>query len=133
MLSLFARGRKAPQDLFSIACDEPIRLDEAKLAAWALALGEIRNVADPPASRRPHRGMLPDVDLANAVPIQRRSLLRLVAAALATRLAPVAVLGDMAPRGVVPPAASPAPASEAARGRVASPAGFGRRTDRRAA
>jgi len=133
MLSLFARGRKAPQDLFTLPCDEPIRLDEAKLAAWALALGEIRNVADPPAQRRLHRGMLPDVDLANAVPIERRSLLRLVAAALATRLAPVAVLGDMAPRGVAAPPPNSPPASEAVRSRIAAPRGLAQQMDRRAA
>jgi hypothetical protein len=44
--------------------DDPIRLDEARLAAWAQALGQGR--AGDGAQRRPHRGALPDVDFSRA-------------------------------------------------------------------
>ncbi len=38
--------------------------------------------------------MLPDVDWSNAVPVPRRSLLKLLAATLAARMTPLASLGD---------------------------------------
>lgn len=41
-------------------------LAEARHAAWGLSLGESLQASGPP--RRPHRGMLPDVDLSQAVP-----------------------------------------------------------------
>jgi hypothetical protein len=42
---------------------------ERKLAAWALFVGErSRMVSSPDRSVRPHRGMLPDIDPATAVP-----------------------------------------------------------------
>jgi hypothetical protein len=40
-----------------------ISLHERKLAAWAIAVGEDRPTKFPGPSRRPHRGMLGDVDL----------------------------------------------------------------------
>lgn len=113
MFSLFARGRAAPQHDISTNVEGPIRVDEARLAAWALALGEVRPRADPPApARKPHRGMLPDVDWSNAVPVPRRSLLKLLAATLAARMTPLASLGDTGspmPSGQNLPAAGGAP------------------------
>jgi hypothetical protein len=51
---------------------------ERKLAAWALFVGEkSRMVSSPDRSVRPHRGMLPDIDPATAVPDpNRRSIFR---------------------------------------------------------
>src|SRR5262245_49719744 len=44
-------------------------IHERKLAAWALFVGErSRMVSSPDRSVRPHRGMLPDIDPATAVP-----------------------------------------------------------------
>src|SRR5262245_30749071 len=44
-------------------------IHERKLAAWALFVGEkSRMVSSPDRSARPHRGMLPDIDPANAAP-----------------------------------------------------------------
>lgn len=66
----------------SYEAQKPIRLDEARLDAWALALGqqrgEDRSSFGP--SFRPHRGELPDVDLSRAVPVTREPglFLRLV-------------------------------------------------------
>lgn len=62
------RGRRGPHILLIRDSDEPIRLDESRLAAWAMALGQSRG--GPP--RRPHRGMLPDVDFSRAEPAPRR-------------------------------------------------------------
>ena len=43
-------------------------IHESKLVAWALFMGERnRIVSSPDRSVRPHRGMLPDIDPANAV------------------------------------------------------------------
>ena len=70
MYSWLIRGQKAPHIHPKHDLDAPLRLDEARLAAWALALGQVRPSADPPARRR-HRGQLPDVDFSNAVPVPR--------------------------------------------------------------
>ena len=53
-------------------------LHERKLATWALLIGETRSsVAHAEMRRRPHRGMLPDVDFSRAVPdYSRPSLVR---------------------------------------------------------
>jgi hypothetical protein len=64
------RGRRGPHILLIRDSDEPIRLDESRLAAWAMALGDSRGGYGPP--RRPHRGMLPDVDFSRAEPAPRR-------------------------------------------------------------
>jgi len=60
MFDLFSRGRKVP-----LEPDHPIassKLSKAKLAAWAIVIGERRAGSDPPyCSRRPHRGMLDDL------------------------------------------------------------------------
>jgi hypothetical protein len=62
------RGRRDPHFLPIRDYEDPIRLDEARLDAWAMALGE------KPRARyrrrgRSHRGMLPDVDFSRAVPV----------------------------------------------------------------
>ena len=53
-------------------------LHERKLATWALLIGETHSSAvHAEARRRPHRGMLPDVDFSRAVPdYSRPSLVR---------------------------------------------------------
>ena len=53
-------------------------LHERKLATWALLIGETRSSAvHAEVRRRPHRGMLPDVDFSRAVPdYSRPSLVR---------------------------------------------------------
>jgi hypothetical protein len=53
-------------------------LHERKLATWALLIGETRSsAAHAEVRRRPHRGMLPDVDFSQAVPdLSRPSLVR---------------------------------------------------------
>jgi hypothetical protein len=53
-------------------------LHERKLATWALLIGETRQSAvHAEIRRRPHRGMLPDVDFSRAVPdYGRPSLVR---------------------------------------------------------
>lgn len=60
MFDLFSRGRKVP-----LEPRHPIagsKLNKAKLAAWAIVIGERRADSDPPyRSRRPHRGMLDDL------------------------------------------------------------------------
>lgn len=104
MFSLVKGARKAPPTNLADLNDGPITVDEARLAAWAVALGDFRPTTDPPRQRRPHPGMLPDVDWANAVPMpRRRSLLRLIAGALAARMVPLASLGDNGPRPIGEP------------------------------
>ena len=53
-------------------------LHDRKLATWALLIGETRQSAvHAEMRRRPHRGMLPDVDFSRAVPdLSRPSLVR---------------------------------------------------------
>ncbi|KQZ87261.1 hypothetical protein ASD64_06390 [Mesorhizobium sp. Root157] len=53
-------------------------LHERKSASWALLIGETHSsAAHAEARRRPHRGMLPDVDFSRAVPdYSRPSLVR---------------------------------------------------------
>jgi len=72
MLFKSARGQESPQRLPNLFCDDPIRPDKARLAAWAIALGQPRTA---PPRRRPHRGMLPDVDFARLQPAPRRPTL----------------------------------------------------------
>lgn len=64
------RGRRDPHFLPIRDYEDPIRLDEARLDAWAMALGQPRR---PGYRRRSHRGMLPDVDFSRTVPAERGS------------------------------------------------------------
>lgn len=66
----FDGGRQRPQPITTLPPQEPIRLDEARLRAWALAIDE--QPRHPGQQRRPHRSMLPDVDFSLAVPAPRR-------------------------------------------------------------
>lgn len=68
---MFSRSKRVRRDpyLTTYEAEQPIRLDEARLDAWALSLGQRRNGYQPP--RRPHRGMLPDVDLSCAIATER--------------------------------------------------------------
>jgi hypothetical protein len=73
---MFFRPKRVRRDPYSLSiyeAEQPIRLDEARLEAWALSLGARRDELGP--ARRPHRGMLPDVDLSRAVPVERRGLI----------------------------------------------------------
>jgi hypothetical protein len=65
------RGRRDPHFLPIRDYEDPIRLDEARLDAWAMALGEQPRARYRPRGR-PHRGMLPDVDFSRAIPVPRR-------------------------------------------------------------
>jgi hypothetical protein len=60
------RGRRDPHFLPIRDYEDPIRLDEARLEAWAMALGEQKRPSYR-ARRQMHAGMLPDVDLSRAV------------------------------------------------------------------
>lgn len=72
MSSLFSRSRKAPYvSCFEVYPDVSL-VAEARRAAMAFALGE---TGSGPPSRKPHRSMLPDVDVSLAVRAPRRSLL----------------------------------------------------------
>jgi hypothetical protein len=73
---MFFRSRRVRRDPYSLSiyeAEQPIRLDEARLEAWALSLGVRRDGIEPEG--RPHRGMLPDVDLSRAVPVERRGVI----------------------------------------------------------
>lgn len=84
------RGQRARYEQYdSVRDGGRLSLQDARLAAWALAVGEIRS-ADGRAYgiSRPHRGMLPDVDFAIAAPAPKRpSLLRVLVARLFRRRA----------------------------------------------
>ena len=69
---MFFRKRRVRYDpYFSIyEAQRPIRLNEARLDAWALSLGQRREPYQP--AIKPHRGMLPDVDFSRAIPAERR-------------------------------------------------------------
>lgn len=72
MFSRFSRGQRARIDLPD--SDRAYGLRDARLDAWALLVGEIRD-ADGGRyriARRPHRGQLPDVDFSLAVPVPAR-------------------------------------------------------------
>ena len=61
MFAIFSRGRKAPLEPQNRR-EAGSKLHDAKLAAWAIAIGERRPTADPPfRSRRQHRGLLDDL------------------------------------------------------------------------
>ncbi len=90
MFAYLFRGRKNPPSFHYLLSDGPIRPDEARFAAWALALGGTRPPRQPRyPPRRIHRGILPDVDFGNAVPAPARPspLRRLIAAVRSRRSA----------------------------------------------
>ena len=85
-------GQTGPYILPTPGSDEPIRLNETRLASWAIPL-DLDGGAGGRPSRRPHRGMLPDVDFSRAVPAPRRPgplarLFRLMAGRLRKSAAP---------------------------------------------
>ncbi|MBX3580333.1 MAG: hypothetical protein KF810_00335 [Rhizobiaceae bacterium] len=67
------RIRRDPYRIDLSEADKPIRLDEARLEAWALALGQRRETRRP--AFRPHRGQLPDVDFSQVVRVRRAGLI----------------------------------------------------------
>lgn len=69
---MFFRKKRVRRDsYFSIyEAQRPIRLDEARLDAWALSIGQRRETHQPRV--KPHRGMLPDVDFSRVVSVERR-------------------------------------------------------------
>jgi hypothetical protein len=86
MFSRFSRGRQGPHIILIRDSDGLIGLDEARLVAWAKALGHIRDIG--PRSIRPHRAQLPDLDLSLAEPLERRPglLARISKAILVSRV-----------------------------------------------
>lgn len=92
MFSKPERGQRGPHILLIPVSEDPIRLNQARLVAWALALGQEPSSEYRP-SRRPHRGMLPDVDFSRAEPAPGRPgliarLFRLFAGRPRTETAP---------------------------------------------
>jgi hypothetical protein len=73
---MFFRKKRVRRDpyLSIYEAQRPIRLDEARLDAWALSIGQRRQAYQ--QERKPHRGMLPDVDFSRAVPAERPGFLR---------------------------------------------------------
>ncbi len=69
MFFRFKRVRRDPYTTRLFEAERPIRLDEARLQAWALALGQRREAES--RDFRPHRGQLPDVDLSQVVRVDR--------------------------------------------------------------
>ena len=70
---MFFSSKRLVRDPYSLStyeAEQPIRLDDARLDAWALSLGQRREVYQ--LKRNPHRGMLPDVDLSRTVPVANR-------------------------------------------------------------
>jgi hypothetical protein len=72
MFSRIFRGHEVPHVAYKFDAEPPLRPDDARLAAWALALGQTRPSSHPPPPRRAHRGQLPDVDFSNVVRVPRR-------------------------------------------------------------
>lgn len=68
MFFLSKRARRDPR--MDFLPEQPIRLDESRLDAWAFAPGQRRGEDRP--TFRPHRGQLPDVDFSRAVQAPRR-------------------------------------------------------------
>ena len=99
-------GQTGPYILPKPGSDEPIRLNEARLLSWAIPL-DLDGGAGGGPSRRPHRGMLPDVDFSRAVPVPRRpGLLARLFRRLAGRLR----------KGTAPAGAAPSGAGDKALG-----------------
>lgn len=68
VFSVFDRGRGRPQVPLVCAFEEPLRLDEARFAAWASALEQ-----EHPREGRPHPGRLPDIDWSRTEAAQRHA------------------------------------------------------------
>jgi hypothetical protein len=101
----FSRGRKGPHIIFIRDSDGPIRLEEARLVAWARALGQVRESVEAPV--RPHRGQLADVDFSRVERVERRPglLSRAARAIFARKAAPAAdVVSGAAKAGIGKPA-----------------------------
>lgn len=60
-------GPKARNNLDSAFFAQPNDIADARHHAMMLALGAHQPRANPPVRQRPHRGMLPDVDMSNVV------------------------------------------------------------------
>ena len=70
---MFFSSKRLVRDPYSLStyeAEQPIRLDDARLDALALSLGQRREAYQP--KRKSHRGMLPDVDLSRRVPVASR-------------------------------------------------------------
>lgn len=68
---MFANIRNGPQarnELDSAFSVHRNGIADARHYAMTLAIGAARQAADPPRPLRPHRGMLPDVDMSRVVP-----------------------------------------------------------------
>jgi hypothetical protein len=120
MFSFFPRGRARPPSTLTADAYGPIRYDDARFRAWALALGHERPADLPTRPARPHRGQLPDVDFSNARPVpRRRFLFGVVLAALGLRThAPPS--GEAMASGEAGPVADAAGHPYDERGRVVS-------------
>jgi hypothetical protein len=78
------KGQPAPYIPVSVYQPGAISISEARRVSMAFALGDYRPDADIPY-RKPHRGMLPDVDLSLAVHVPRRSILSRISQAFSRR------------------------------------------------
>jgi hypothetical protein len=82
MFRIFSRGRKPPLDHHHPRMSGVSSLHEAKLAAWAIILGEHRPSADPLLSRRHHRGMSHDMPAPEPAPRRLRPSPRAIVEAI---------------------------------------------------
>ncbi|MEW9804599.1 hypothetical protein ABUE31_01195 [Mesorhizobium sp. ZMM04-5] len=101
------RGRRDPHFLPIRDYEDPIRLDDTRLDAWATALGDPRTPRYRPRSRS-HPGRLPDVDFARAV--QRPGMFARLAGLVAERLR-----GDAGQAEAAVPASESTPLGESGR------------------
>ena len=63
MLSRLLRGQRARSfNIDSVYPGSQTHLQDARRTAWTLLHGDTRPLAEPGFSRRPHRGLLPDID-----------------------------------------------------------------------
>ncbi len=72
MLSKLLRGQSARTLSLDSAPDRDDPNLQARITAWSLLGGEVRPPRYPHPPRRPHRGMLPDVDFSRVVPDPNR-------------------------------------------------------------
>ena len=78
MFGIFSRRRKLPLDHHHPKVSCISSLHEAKLAAWAIILGEHRPSTDPQQSRVHHRGMSDDLPPPEPAPRRPRPSLRAI-------------------------------------------------------